>query len=401
MICTALCVVLFALIFTLSNKIADNYRVVTTESLKISNLVPVSVEAVDTRYVDKALCNTVGAKYDISLKIFGVIPITKSSVEIVDEMYVVPLGSPFGMKIYTDGVLVVNISDVDTASGIKSPAEDCGLSVGDFIISIDGEKVYTNEDVASIIEASNGEALQILIKRNTTVKTLSLVPLLSESTNTYKAGIWVRDSSAGIGTLTFYYPSNQVVCGLGHSVSDADTGQILSVGSGELVAAEIISRIMAQKGTPGELQGRLLSEKYGNILLNCESGVYSKAVKSFSSENIMRVALKQEIENGKAYILTTVEGTVPKLYECEIKINRKNHSKNQDLVIQITDSSLLQTTGGILQGMSGSPIIQNDKLVGAVTHVLVDDSSKGYGILAENMLETAQGVSEQQLKEAS
>lgn len=390
------------MIFTLSNKISDNYRVINTESLEISNILPVSVEAVDSKYVDKALCNTVGAQYEVKLKIFGIIPIGTSSVEIVDEMYVVPLGTPFGMKIYTDGVLVVSISDVDTANGILSPAELCGLSVGDFIISIDGKKVYTNEDVAQIIEASNGNELQMIVKRNSTVITLKIKPLLSVSTNTYKAGIWVRDSSAGIGTLTFYYPSNSVVCGLGHSVSDVDTGQTLSVGSGELVAAEIVSYTAAQKGTPGELKGRLLSEKYGSISLNCDSGVYSVATKMFSTENIMRVALKQEIENGKAYVLTTVDGSIPKMYECEIKVNRKNQNNNQDLVIEITDSSLLQTTGGILQGMSGSPIIQNGKLIGAVTHVLVDDSKKGYGILGENMLQTAQSVAEEnKLKDAS
>lgn len=391
------------MVFYVSKNISDEYRVINSENFFINEQIPVKMEILDFDSAGSTITNKVGSKYNVSLKIFGVVPVGKTKVEIVDEMYVLPLGTPFGMKIYTDGVLVVNISDVDAEEGIKCPADIAGIKVGDFIISINGEKVFTNGDVASIIENSKGNPINVVIKRDNIIKTITIKPLLSKSTQTYKAGIWVRDSSAGIGTLTFFYPYNSTLCGLGHCVADTDTGKILSIGSGQVVKAEIISLVKGKKGTPGELQGRLLNEKYGDICLNSNAGIFCTADKNFETQNLIQIALKQEIKTGQAYIYTTISGNQPKMYECNIKINKKDSNTNQDLIVEVTDKELLATTGGIIQGMSGSPIIQNGKLIGAVTHVFVDDASKGYGIFAEKMLETAQSIENNQnvTKEAS
>ena len=383
-------IAVFSAIFYISNIVSDKYKVSSGETLQISEKIPVTAKFLGENRAEAKLYNSVGSNYDVELRIFGVIPISRASVEVVDEMYVSVLGTPFGMKIYTDGVLIVALSDVDTASGNCSPATKCGLKIGDYIVTIDGKKVYTNEDVGEIIENSNGRKINVVINRNGKIIPLVLIPEKSVSTDVYKAGIWVRDSSAGIGTLTFYYPYNNVVCGLGHGICDKDTGSLLKLNSGELVGAEIIAVKKGVAGEPGELTGRITLARYGKILINSNCGVYASAEQKYSNANLTKVALKQEIKNGEATIITTVDGGEPKQYSCIVK----KHSENgvQNLTVKITDEELIATTGGIVQGMSGSPIIQNGKLIGAVTHVLIDDATKGYAIYAENMLESAQNV---------
>lgn len=392
-------IAIFSAIFYLSENLSESYKVPSGQTLEISSKIPVKATYTDSSSAQGKLINSVGDNYNVDLKIFGLIPVGKANVEIIDDMYVSVLGSPFGMKIYTDGVLIIALSEVDTTSGNISPATRCGLKIGDYIVTLDGKKVYSNEDVSAIIEKSGGRALNIVVNRNGKIKTLTLKPELSLSTNAYKAGIWVRDSSAGIGTLTFYYPTNNVICGLGHGICDKDTGGLLTVNSGQLVGAEIVSLKKAVSGEPGELMGRITLSKYGDILMNTECGVYANAFSAQNNGKLMPVALKQEIKNGEAAILTTITGNTPKEYRCDIKICDEKGVQN--LIVKITDEELIAATGGILQGMSGSPIIQNGKLIGAVTHVLIEDGTKGYGIFAETMLETAQSVAEQQLKEAS
>lgn len=395
-----LTIAIFSAVFYLSENLSENYKVPSGQLLEISSKIPVKATYTESSIAQGKVTNSVGSSYNVDLKIFGLIPVGKANVEIIDEMYVSVLGSPFGMKIYTDGVLIIALSEVDTNSGNISPASNCGLKIGDYILTLDGKKVYTNEDVSSIIEQSGGRALNIVINRNGKIKTLTLTPELSSSTNAYKAGIWVRDSSAGIGTLTFYYPTNNVICGLGHGICDKDTGGLLTVNSGQIVGVEIVSLKKAVSGEPGELTGRITLARFGDILLNSECGVYAKALNYQGNGELMPVALKQEIKNGEAVIITTISGNKPKEYSCDIKIC--NEKGVQNLIVKITDEELIAATGGILQGMSGSPIIQNGKLIGAVTHVLIDDATKGYGIFAENMLETAQSVAEEQkLKDAS
>ena len=211
----------------------------------------------------------------------------------------------------------------------------------------------------------------------------------------------MRDSSAGIGTLTFYSPAHKTICGLGHGVCDSDTGKLLTHNSGELVKAEILDLNKGEAGDPGELIGRFKKKNISELNINNETGVYGKCNMDIAQNSLTEIALKQEIEVGNAEILTTISGETPKYYKCKIEKISHNNSITKNMVVCITDEELIAKTGGIVQGMSGSPILQNGKLIGAVTHVLVDDPTKGYGIFAENMLETAQSVAEEQLKEAS
>ncbi len=393
---------LFCIIGYVKSNIADEYKVISGENLKIQTSVPVTVKYCGENLAEVTLNKSVGTKLTAQLKIFGIIPVAKAKIEVVNQDYVVVLGRPFGMKIYTDGVLVVNTSDVDTQNGNYCPATKCGIKIGDSIISINGQKVYTNEDVSGIIEKCGGKPLNFIIKRNGKTMHLKISPQISQSTGVYKAGIWVRDSSAGIGTLTFYSPVNNIICGLGHGICDSDTGQLLPINSGEMAGAEIVSLTKAVAGTPGELTGRITALKHANIALNSENGVYGVLTNPLDTENLTEVAAKQEIENGNAYILTTINGTTPKMYTCSIKLNLNSKKDKHDIIVKITDGQLLCATGGVLQGMSGSPLIQNGKLIGAITHVLVDVPTTGYAIFAENMLETAQSVAnENELKEVS
>ena len=248
---------LFAGYFNIS--LPKNYYVLQGEELVINTAVPIN--AVKTAESGKN-------NYGVTLKVLGIIPVSNANVNVVDKMKVKVLGTPFGIKIYTDGVMVVGINNVDGEGGESSPAKDAGLKLGDLITSINGQTVLTNEEVAAIIEKSDGENITLNITRNGSKKVISLKPVLSKSTQSYKAGIWVRDSSAGIGTQTFYSPTLGVISGLGHGISDQDTGKILTVNNGEIVSAEILAVQKSEKGNPGELKGKFLDETLGSIAVH-------------------------------------------------------------------------------------------------------------------------------------
>ena len=388
----------FGSMIYVNKTVSDYYCVNTGEALNINSAVPVRVSYTVKEDAQAGKNVTSGSTFKMDLKVLGVIPVKKISVRVVDENYVAVLGTPFGIKIYTEGVLVVDFTDVDTENGSVNPARDAGLEKGDFIVSLNGVKVYTNEEVSRIISNSQGETIAAKIMRNGKEMILSIKPA-AEKGGPYRAGVWVKDSSAGIGTMTFYCPRYNVAAGLGHGICDSDTGTLLSLGSGELVSANIVSYVKGKSGQAGELKGAFTGKKIADLQLNSEQGVYGNVTCDINMENMFPLALKQEVRNAKGYILTCIDGNTPEYYSCNIKV--RNQDKTQNLLVEITDERLLSTTGGILQGMSGSPIIQNGKLIGAVTHVLVDDPTKGYAIFAENMLETAQSVAEQNLKAAS
>ena len=217
----------------------------------------------------------------------------------------------------------------------------------------------------------------------------------------YHLGMWLKDSSAGIGTLTFYDPENEVLAGLGHALCDGETGKMISVNRGSVVKAEILSVTKSRDGYAGELNGRFVGEEYSKILTNSDNGIYAVTSDAFAEHPIVEVMGKQEIKEGKAEIIVTTNDETSRSYECKIKAINYSSGDSRNMIVEITDKELLNETGGIVQGMSGSPIVQNGKLIGALTHVFVDNPRKGYAIFAENMLETAQSVSQQQLKEAS
>ena len=397
------CVIgIFSMIFYLDYSIGEEYKVNRGETLKIDSIVPITVEYDGAYASENMLHERIGDKFQVDLKMFGAIPFSTVNVEVVDEMYVAVLGHPFGMKLYTEGVLVIDLTDVATQDGNVNPAKKADIKVGDYICTANGMNITCNEDLSYIVADSNGKDINLEIIRGGKRKKCVVTPVFSNETSEYRIGIWVRDSSAGIGTLTFYSPSSNVICGLGHGICDEDTGDLLMLESGEMVGAKIVSIKKGADGAPGELKGSFTSDSIANIEGNTNKGIYGDLKGNIDVSSLTEIALRQEIENGKAQILCTIDGEKPQLYSCTIKKRSSNYrADTQNLIITVTDPKLIEKTGGIVQGMSGSPILQNGKLVGAVTHVLIDDSTKGYGIFAENMLSAAQNVHEESLKEAS
>lgn len=380
--------------------LSESYFVVEGTQLSIDCQVPITVVADRDESTAKDSAKAVKSEYDVNFKLLGLFPVSKANVNVIDSQTVRVLGTPFGIKLYTDGVLVVKVAEVESVQGTFFPAADAGIAVGDTIKTINGQKIDSNSKIEEIIKGSNGEELTVVFLRDNVIKTVKVKPILSKESGTYQIGVWVRDSTAGIGTLTFYSPATRVLCGLGHGLCDDDTEQLMTVGYGEIVASEIVSVVRGECGTPGELKGRLKSRVLGELLSNDTTGIYAESDGGFDDGELMSVAMKQEVKDGPAYIYTTVDGQAAERYICEIEV-RKNHKNDSthNLTVTITDTKLLEKTGGIVQGMSGSPIIQNGKLIGAVTHVFVNDPKKGYGIFAENMLDKAQSIDE--IKSAS
>lgn len=383
----------FGAVIYLNGSISDNYKIKKGDGLTFNTAVPITAEYEGLKLSQTGKTEQIGEEFDVKLKAFGIIPFSTVNVEVVDELHVSVLGTPFGMKLYTDGVLVIDITTVETVSGIISPGEDAGVKKGDYILSADGKQVLTNEELSAAVAASGGNRIKLVIKRGGTQKTVYVTPALSKETNSYRIGLWVRDSSAGIGTLTFYSPATGIVCGLGHGVCDEDTGDLLELKNGEIVSAEIVSVEKGSSGSPGQLKGRFTYSTIGKFDCNSEKGVYSVLKGKLGFSRLTETALKQEVRDGDAQIFCTVDGREPQLYSCRIKKRSSAYlSATQNMTVTVTDPELLNITGGIVQGMSGSPILQNGKLIGAVTHVLIDDPTTGYAIFAENMLKEAEST---------
>ena len=396
------CITIFTAVFILNRTVSHEYKINRGDSFKIDSAIPVTADLSGVK-ADSGEFAEVGDVFSVDLKIFGIIPFTKANVTVVEDTYVSVLGTPFGMKVYTDGVLVIEAGAVKTDSGSINPSKLAGINVGDYIRRVNGRKITCNEDLSELVSDSGGQPLKAEILRGKVKKTVYITPVLSSEEKIYRIGVWVRDSSAGVGTLTFYSPSNDIVCGLGHGICDSDTGKLLIPEHGELVGAEIISVKKGEAGNPGELKGRFTLNKISDIILNTDNGVYGKPYSEMDTSNLTEIALKQEVKDGDAQILCTVNGSAPRLYSCKIeKRSAAYNSSTQNMIVTVTDKELLKITGGIIQGMSGSPILQNGRLAGALTHVFVDVPESGYAVYAENMFETAQKAAKNvALKEAS
>ena len=331
-----------------------------------------------------------GGSYNVTLSVLGGIPVKTVRAVVVDRRAVTVCGTPFGIKMFSDGAMVVAFTDIRTAGGSANPAKGAGLKMGDVIVSIDGHKTVDNDDVSAAIQAAEGRPVQLVYTRDGAEHTTSLQPVQDADSQRWRAGMWVRDSSAGIGTLTFVDNFTGIYGGLGHSISDADTGQSIALLSGEVAPVTITGYVAGAAGAPGELKGRFTGEgAMGDILINGATGIYGSIRRVMDGQDMV-VAQAQEVCEGPARILTTIGSDEPAWYDAEIEqISLTEEDPNRNMVIRITDPELLSATGGIVQGMSGSPIVQNDRLVGAVTHVLVNDPARGFGIFAENMLASA------------
>ena len=339
----------------------------------------------------RTVFNEQNSSYKATAKLLGIFPVREVDVTVTAEKIVKVCGTPFGVKMFTDGVLVVDFSKINTEKGYRCPAKEAGLLESDLIIEIDGIPVFRNEDVAEIIENCGGKTLDFSISRNGETISVAITPEMLDDKSGYKAGFWVRDSSAGIGTLTFYDPENLSFAGLGHAVCDTDTGTVLPFSSGEIVEAAITKIKKGAVGAPGELSGAFTGkENLGIVKRNNETGLYGTL--EYEIEGIeMPIAPKQEIYEGAATIISTLSGSKAEEYDIVIeKVSLSDDSMTKNMVIRVVDEELLELTGGIVQGMSGSPIIQDGKLVGAVTHVFVNDPTKGFGIFIENMLDSTE-----------
>ncbi len=294
-------------------------------------------------------------------------------------------GYPIGLKLYADGVVIVGTEAVDTENGSVNPAEKAGLKIGDVIKKIDGKQIKLNSDVSSIIEKSSGQALTFTVERKGKAFDVSFETEYSVSEAKYKAGLWIRDSSAGIGTVTFC-TQDGYFASLGHAVCDIDTKECIPISRGECTLAKITGFIKGVQGTAGELCGYLENETIGKIYSNCEIGVYGE-IDNLTEKQLYPIANNDEIKEGKATVITTLDSGETQEYEIEIQQINLSSADNKHLVLKVTDPNLIAKTGGIVQGMSGSPIIQNGKIIGAVTHVFLNDPTGGYGITAQTMLQ--------------
>ncbi|MGN0374892.1 MAG: SpoIVB peptidase [Butyrivibrio sp.] len=331
------------------------------------------------------------AEYSVSVKLLGFIDIKNVKISVKDEQSVIAGGIPVGIYIKTEGVLVVDIGDVASGSGdIESPARGI-LMPGDYIIAVNGEKVGGKEELINLINQYGSEYVAINIRRNEEVLEVKIKPEM-DSMGMYRIGAWVRDDCQGLGTLT-YVDTNGNFGTLGHAISDSDTGKIIEIESGRLYTAKIWSVIKGKSGTPGEVIGSINygdSTYLGAISENKSIGIYGTVdehIYAYLDKTYMNIAYKQDVQVGRAYIRTFIGDRITD-YEIYIyDLNYSDSHRNKGIEFTVTDEKLLNLTNGIVQGMSGSPIIQNGKIVGAVTHVFVNEPQNGYGIFIENMLE--------------
>lgn len=292
---------------------------------------------------------------------------------------------------FSDGALVVAFADRYSASGRENPAKEAGLRLGDLIISAAGRPVHSNDDLSAALQTGQGSAVTILYRRGGHEYTAQLTPC-ADASGVYKAGLWVRDSSAGIGTLTFVDPVAGTFAGLGHPISDVDTGANFTLLSGEIVPVTVTGVRSASPGTAGELRGEFLSDILGIVTGNDATGLYGRwTAPAQNVGTMLPIAAPGEVHTGDAELWTTLSGRTAQHYTVRIeRVGSGGQDANRDLTLRITDPALLSVTGGIVQGMSGSPLVQDGKLVGAVTHVLVGTPAKGYGIFADTMLKMAE-----------
>lgn len=315
------------------------------------------------------------------------------------ELSVIPMGSAFGIKLFTDGVIVVSLSDIYTENGVCCPAADAGLQPGDYLVQADGMEIQSNAALAKYIGVSGGKPITFLVKRGQEQFEATVNPVYGEGA--FKTGIWVRDSAAGVGTLTFYDPQSGVFAGLGHGICDMDAGGVMALKSGEPAPITLCGVTKGLPNSPGQLRGYFASDdSMGTLLANNETGVYG-TLDDPPAGTPVQVLPREEVHEGAVKILACIDENGPRLYEAQIEAVASPEQPTKNLVLRVTDPRLLDSTGGIVQGMSGAPILQNGSLAGAVTHVFTEDPAMGYGIFAQTMLEQGRTLAAQAEQDAA
>lgn len=384
-----LCTIIFLLIYFIEISVPERVTTIETVGYQLPEIFGLNLFNVNLKNdLNVSRNNANSVEQEAEIELFNIIPIKNIQITNSKRKYVVPGGEIFGIKLYTDGIIIVDTDIVETEYGNINPAEKSGLLIGDIIKSIDGTEIRSTSHLTKVLEKSKGQEMSMQILRNSKEINVKFKTYKDNISGKYKAGLWVRDSTAGLGTVTFYNPDNNSFAGLGHPIYDVDTKSIMPMKNGEMAEASIKGLYKSNNGSVGELCGVLSGKRNGILCLNCEEGIYGYT-KCKNGDNLP-VAVRQEIKESNAQIICTIDNTGPKFYDIKIiKIYTNSQTVNKDMIVKIIDNELLSKTGGIVQGMSGSPIIQNGMIVGAITHVFVNDPTQGYAIFAERMYETS------------
>ena len=374
----------------------ENLNLKTLLGLSVSDANGQTVEAVNSE--DTKVSNNIG-KIDLSLNLAG-FAVKDLTVNVIPNTVVIPSGEAIGLRLYTSGVLVVGMSEIQGEDHNNyTPYKNSGIKEGDMITKVDDESVTCTSDLVTKVNKSNGNSVKITYVRDGCDYNTEILPTKT-SENEYKLGLWVRDAASGVGTITFYDTKTGDFGALGHGILDIDTEELIDIARGDIVTSKIVSIVKGEKGKPGELQGSIDNGKIiGEVYKNTNFGIYGKLnnidnIKQ-ANDKVMEVMPRDEVKEGKATILCTLDDNKQEEYEIEIeKVYKSTNRTNKNMIIKVTDQRLLDKTGGIIQGMSGSPIIQDGKFVGAVTHVMVNNPEKGYGIFADTMLKQMKEVEE-------
>ena len=380
-ICIFLLLIVLAYTCNISN-IPSSVILLDGETLSLNTLF-----GVKTVQASSNTAESNNNKVNIELSFLGGFTLKQIDVNVLPETKVVPIGKVIGLKLYTNGVLIVGMTEIDG----EKPYEYTGLKEGDTILEINNTEIDSIEKLKEVVNKSNGEELELKYLRDGTISVSNIKPVQT-NTDGYKLGLWVRDAATGVGTITYYEPESGKFAALGHGIVDVDTDKLIDIESGEVVTSSIVAIKKGEQGIPGEIKGTIMNQtNIGEVTKNTDFGIYGNLTNTASlninSQKAIDVALRSEIKTGNAKVLCTLENGVTKEYDIEIKkIYANNNSDNKSMLIKVTDEDLLNQTGGIIRGLSGAPIIQNGKFCGAVTHVLVSDPTMGYAVFGDLMI---------------
>lgn len=373
------------------------------EKISVKTLLGLNIKNENQQTIETSSSNGEKLSQDVGkstleVSLFDNILLKNVEVSVLPKTKVIPVGNIAGVKLYTSGVLVVGMSEIEGNDNKKyKPYENTGIKEGDTIIKVNDKNINSTSDLIQTVNLSQGHDISIKYVHQQETKECSITPVKTNNSQ-YKIGLWVRDSAAGVGTVTFYDPTSKTFGALGHGITDIDTNELINIASGEFITTRILNITKGESGNPGKIQGTIENQNnIGTIGKNTRFGIYGK-VDNLASLNIdtskeAEVALREEIQIGKAKILCSLDNQKPQEYEIEIeKIYKDNNYDNKSMKIKVTDEKLLEKTGGIIQGMSGSPVLQNGKFIGAITHVLVNDPQEGYAVFGDIMLKQAKEI---------
>lgn len=390
-------VLLIAYVYTLAiSAIPENIILFQNEKLNTSTIYGVNISANSSKRISVLTSSLSDLKetgrYGLNVNLFNVFKVKEVTVDVIENTSVVPVGKLAGLKLYTNGVMVVGMTEIITQDGQKyKPHENTDIREGDMILKINDKTLNSTDDLTYHINNCKDEEITLLCARDNKTFQAKLTPVKTISGD-YKIGLWVRDSAAGVGTVTFYNPDSGCFGALGHGILDIDTEKLIDIQSGEFVTTKIINVIKGASGEPGKIQGTVDNQKtIGEIYSNTIFGVYGRLTDTkalgINESDLIPVTSRNDIQIGDAKILCSIDNGKVEEFDIEIKkLYLNNSSNNKSMLIKITDEKLLQKTGGIIQGMSGCPIIQNGKFIGAITNVLVSDPTTGYAIFADIMI---------------